>query len=141
MPAKSATKGFVYLIGAGPGDPGLITVKGRDCLAKAQVVMYDYLANDELLRLAPKGAELIYDGKVGRVGTLKRDRISECYFPAGGCPLGVDLFSQCGGIRFGEKTPQRNFDKRWIAQELGPVCVGPPKGLHHPVYGRGGLMA
>ena len=65
MPAKPTTQGYVYLIGAGPGDPGLITVKGRDCLARAQVVLYDYLANDELLRIAPQDAELIYAGKVG----------------------------------------------------------------------------
>ena len=77
MPAKSATKGFVYLIGAGPGDPGLITVKGKECLAKAQVVMYDYLANDELLRLAPKGAELIYAGKVGGEHNREQSQINE----------------------------------------------------------------
>jgi len=65
------------LIGAGPGDPGLITVKGRDCLAKAQVVMYDYLANDELLRLAPKGAELIYAGKVGGEHNRQQSQINE----------------------------------------------------------------
>lgn len=69
--------GYVYLIGAGPGDPGLITVKGRDCLAKAQVVMYDYLANEELLRLAPKGAELIYAGKVGGEHNREQSQINE----------------------------------------------------------------
>ena len=77
MPAKSLTKGFVYLIGAGPGDPGLITVKGRDCLARAQVVLYDYLANDELLRLAPDGAELIYAGKVGGEHNREQSQINE----------------------------------------------------------------
>jgi len=77
MPAKSLTRGFVYLIGAGPGDPGLITVKGRDCLARAQVVMYDYLANDELLRLAPKGAELIYAGKIGGEHNREQSQINE----------------------------------------------------------------
>lgn len=55
-------KGIVYLIGAGPGDPGLITVRGRDCLRRAEVVVYDYLANPELLREAPQ-AEAIYVGK------------------------------------------------------------------------------
>jgi uroporphyrinogen III methyltransferase/synthase len=55
-------KGIVYLIGAGPGDPGLITVKGLACLKRAEVVIYDYLANPELLREAP-GAEQIYVGK------------------------------------------------------------------------------
>jgi len=77
MPAKAAKKGFVYLIGAGPGDPGLITVKGRDCLAGAQVVLYDYLANDELLRLAPKGAELIYAGKVGGEHNRAQSQIND----------------------------------------------------------------
>ncbi|RNC72290.1 MAG: uroporphyrinogen-III C-methyltransferase [Desulfuromonadales bacterium] len=65
MPDKSLKKSLVYLIGAGPGDPGLITVKGRECLGRADVVIYDYLANDDLLRLARPDAELIYAGKVG----------------------------------------------------------------------------
>lgn len=77
MTAHTEKRGFVYLIGAGPGDPGLITVKGRDCLAKAQVVLYDYLANDELLRLAPKGAELIYAGKVGGEHNREQNQINE----------------------------------------------------------------
>jgi len=77
MTALAGKKGFVYLIGAGPGDPGLITVKGRDCLAMAQVVMYDYLANDELLRLAPQGAELIYAGKVGGEHNREQSQIND----------------------------------------------------------------
>lgn len=56
--------GKVYLIGAGPGDPGLLTLKGRDCLARADVVIYDYLANPLLLGHAPPAAEKIYVGKV-----------------------------------------------------------------------------
>lgn len=77
MTAEARNKGYVYLIGAGPGDPGLITVKGSACLAKAQVVMYDYLANEELLRLAPKGAELIYAGKVGGEHNREQSQINE----------------------------------------------------------------
>jgi len=53
----------VYLVGAGPGDPDLITVKGRDVLAHADAVFHDHLANEALLRLAPSHAELIYVGK------------------------------------------------------------------------------
>ena len=77
MKQEAGKNGFVYLIGAGPGDPGLITVKGRDCLAKAQVVLYDYLANDELLRLAPKGAELVYAGKVGGEHNREQSQIND----------------------------------------------------------------
>ena len=55
--------GTVYLIGAGPGDPGLITVKGLDILRRADVVVYDRLAPSELLREARPDAELIDAGK------------------------------------------------------------------------------
>jgi len=54
--------GKVYLIGAGPGDPGLLTLKGRDCLRRADVVIYDYLANPAFLEEAP-AAEKVYVGK------------------------------------------------------------------------------
>jgi len=53
----------VYLVGAGPGDTGLITVKGLRCLQQADVVLYDKLANPQLLQEAPEDAELIYVGK------------------------------------------------------------------------------
>jgi uroporphyrinogen III methyltransferase/synthase len=52
-------KGKVYLIGAGPGDPGLITVRGAECLAQADLVLYDYLVNPELLRYASKASERV----------------------------------------------------------------------------------
>ena len=57
--------GKVYLIGAGPGDPGLFTLRGVTCLHQADVVVYDYLANPRLLSYAKPGAELIYVGKKG----------------------------------------------------------------------------
>ena len=56
-------QGIVYLIGAGPGDPGLITVKGLECLRRADVVVYDYLANPVFLDEASPEAERIYVGK------------------------------------------------------------------------------
>ena len=66
----------VYLIGAGPGDPGLLTLKGRDILSRADVVVYDYLANDALLAHAREGAELIYVGKKGGDHTLPQGEIN-----------------------------------------------------------------
>jgi len=63
---NSASNGKVYLVGAGPGDPGLLTLKGKECLERADVVLYDYLANPALLQYAPDRAERIYVGRRGR---------------------------------------------------------------------------
>src|SRR5512146_529361 len=68
--------GKVYLIGAGPGDPGLITVKGLECVKKADVIIYDYLANERLLDQRRTEAELIYVGKQGGRHTLPQDQIN-----------------------------------------------------------------
>lgn len=69
-------KGKVYLVGAGPGDPGLITVKGIKALNKAEVVVYDYLANPKLLSHVPPEAERIYVGKKGGCHTLSQEGIN-----------------------------------------------------------------
>jgi len=66
----------VYLIGAGPGDPGLLTLKGKQCLEAADVVVYDYLANEALLAHARPEAERIYVGKRGGDHTLPQDQIA-----------------------------------------------------------------
>src|SRR5262249_12845178 len=55
--------GKVYLVGAGPGDPNLLTLKGKNCLGRAEVVLYDRLVSAELLEHAAPSAELIYVGK------------------------------------------------------------------------------
>ncbi len=58
-------RGKVYLVGAGPGDPGLLTLRGKYLLERAEVVVYDYLANKKLLRYVPADAEFVYAGKKG----------------------------------------------------------------------------
>jgi uroporphyrinogen III methyltransferase/synthase len=68
--------GIVYLVGAGPGAPGLITVRGVECLQQAQVVVYDYLANELLLNHAPATAERIYAGKIGGRHNQDQDEIN-----------------------------------------------------------------
>ncbi len=70
-------KGKVYIIGAGPGDPGLITLRGVECLTEADVVVYDYLVAPEILRHARKDARLIYAGKQGGSHTLSQRQINE----------------------------------------------------------------
>ena len=69
-------KGIVYLVGAGPGDPGLMTLKGAECLAGADAVVYDFLANPALLSHASAGAEMIYVGKKGSDHTLGQGEIN-----------------------------------------------------------------
>src|SRR5580704_13585750 len=63
MPQHHATK--VYIVGAGPGDPGLVPLRGHECLARADVVLYDYLVNPRILALAPRSAELVCLGRHG----------------------------------------------------------------------------
>lgn len=70
------SKGRVYLVGAGPGDPGLLTLKGKALLERAEVVIYDYLANEEFLAFAPPEAERIYVGKKGGDHTMRQGDIN-----------------------------------------------------------------
>lgn len=69
-------KGKVYLVGAGPGDPGLITVKGLECVRKADVIVYDRLAGRGILSHASPDAELIYVGKGPDRHTMKQEEIN-----------------------------------------------------------------
>ena len=69
-------QGKVYLVGAGPGDPGLLTLKAKECIEKADVVVYDNLANRVFLNYARKGAELVYAGKEGGRHHLTQDEIN-----------------------------------------------------------------
>lgn len=67
---------MVYLVGAGPGDPKLITLKGLECIQKAQVVVYDRLVSPRLLSHVRPDAELIYAGKSPDKHTFKQDEIN-----------------------------------------------------------------
>jgi uroporphyrinogen III methyltransferase / synthase len=69
-------KGIVYLVGAGPGDPELITVKAIRLLKEADAVVYDRLANPRILQAIPKRAQLHYVGKASSRHTLTQDRIN-----------------------------------------------------------------
>ena len=75
--------GIVYLVGAGPGDPSLITLRGVECLKKAEVVVYDYLANEQLLNHAPESAERIYAGKIGGRHNQGQDEINNALVEKG----------------------------------------------------------
>ena len=69
--------GKVYLLGAGPGDPGLITVKATQCIQSCDVIIYDYLASPALLSIATENTEMIYVGKKGGDHTMKQEQINQ----------------------------------------------------------------
>src|SRR5438105_3904636 len=69
--------GKVYLVGAGPGDPGLITWRGVECLRRADAVLYDYLVNPRILAHANANAELICLGHHGRDRIMPQSEIND----------------------------------------------------------------
>ena len=109
-------KGKVYLVGAGPGDPGLITVKGLECIQQADVLIYDYLASPVLLKYASNHAEQIYVGKKGGNHTLSQDGINALIVEK--AKKGAVVTRLKGGDPFifgrgGEEAEQRvNFRKK-----------------------------
>ena len=77
MEQHSSEIGIVYLVGAGPGDVGLITVKGLNCLQEADVVVYDRLSSPQLLRYMKQGARRIYVGKLPDRHAMKQADINQ----------------------------------------------------------------
>lgn len=69
--------GIVYLVGAGPGDPGLLTLRGAQLIGRAEVLVYDYLASPKILDLAPKSCRRIYVGKMSGNHAKTQDEINE----------------------------------------------------------------
>ncbi|HLI29518.1 MAG TPA: uroporphyrinogen-III C-methyltransferase, partial [Terriglobia bacterium] len=68
--------GIVYLVGAGPGDPGLLTLKGKSLLERANCVVYDFLANEELLRYTRADCHKVYAGKRAGRHTMTQEQIN-----------------------------------------------------------------
>jgi uroporphyrinogen III methyltransferase/synthase len=75
--SASKSIGTVYLLGAGPGDLGLVTLRAKECTEHADVIVYDHLANPEMLNWAREDAELIYAGKQSGESRLSQDQINE----------------------------------------------------------------
>src|SRR5207247_8363282 len=69
--------GIVYLVGAGPGDAGLLTLRGAELLGRADVVIYDALVNPDLLRLVPRPAEIIYGGKRAKEHAIPQAELNQ----------------------------------------------------------------
>src|SRR5882724_5404718 len=69
-------RGKVSLVGAGPGDLGLVTLRAKECVEQADVIIYDYLANPEMLGWAREDAEVIYAGKKAGDHALSQEQIN-----------------------------------------------------------------
>src|SRR5260370_42373553 len=76
--SKSVSKtGKVYLVGAGPGDLGVVTLRAKECIERADVIVYDHLANPEMLGWARDDAEIIYAGKKAGEHALSQEEINK----------------------------------------------------------------
>jgi len=69
-------RGRVYIVGAGPGDPGLLTLKGKRCLEEADIIVYDYLVNEDILAHGRSGVRRVRLGKPGSAGRLSQDEVN-----------------------------------------------------------------
>ena len=69
-------KGKVWLVGAGPGDPGLFTIKGKEILEQAEVVVFDRLVGQDILNMIPKKAEMYDAGKRAGNHTMAQEQIN-----------------------------------------------------------------
>src|SRR5437016_8118774 len=76
MSKNKSSSGEVYLVGAGPGDLGLVTLRAKECIENADVIVYDHLANPETLRWARDDAEIIYAGKEPGGSQLSQQEIN-----------------------------------------------------------------
>ena len=106
--------GTVYLVGAGPGDLGLITVRARELIETADVLLYDYLANPKLLEWTKEGAEAIYVGKSNQRHSIPQDEIEEILVNR--AQKGLNVVRLKGGDPFvfgrgGEEIEQLEIDK------------------------------
>src|SRR5438445_7743181 len=73
---STSTKGKVYLVGAGPGDLGLVTLRAKERIETADVIVYDHLANPEMLSWARDDAEIVYAGKEAGGSQLNQQQIN-----------------------------------------------------------------
>ena len=126
------SKGCIYLVGTGPGDPGLITVRGMDLLACADVVVYDYLIPQRLLENVPPGAELIYVGKRAGQHTMRQGDINKLLVEK--ARAGAKVVRLKGGDPF---VFARGGEEALVAVEAGvdfEVVPGITAGIAGPAY-------
>lgn len=124
--------GFVFIVGAGPGDPKLITIRGLECIQKADVILYDRLVNAELLKHTKPEAELIYCGKEPGKHGLIQDEIHRVLVEQAG--LGKQVLRLKGGDPF---IFGRGAEEAAILRKAGipfEIVPGITAGIAAPAY-------
>jgi len=114
-------RGVVYLVGAGPGDPGLMTVRGRDLLRSADVVVFDRLIGRELLAESRDGAELVDVGKMPGRHRVPQEQINEIIVDR--ARRGLTVVRLKGGDPF---VFGRGFEEWTACREAGVECIVVP---------------
>ncbi len=141
MERNSNKTGMVYLVGAGPGDPELLTLKGKRLLSQAEVLVYDRLASSEFLKLVPDTCEKIYVGKVPGHHSMVQEEINQVLVKYG--LLGKNVVRLKGGDPFvfgrgGEEILE--LEKHDIPYEVVSGVTSPVAALAHagiPITHRG----
>jgi len=147
MPLEAPSRGCVYLVGAGPGDPGLITMRGVECLRRADLVLYDYLANPRLLDHAPAGAERVCLGRHGGGGILSQAEINAWLVRAASAGQVVVRLKGGDPAVFGRASEEvAALDAAGIRYEIVPgitaaLAVGSYAGFHLTDRGQASAVA
>ncbi len=132
---------MVYLIGAGPGDAGLLTLKAHEILSQAEVLIYDKLADKKLLNFAPANCEKIYVGKAAGKHTLRQEEINQLLADKGATGKkvvrlkGGDPFVFGRGGEEGIFLHERNIDFEIVPGVTSAISVPAYAGI--PVTHRG----
>lgn len=118
---RVAEKGKVYLVGAGPGDPGLLTLRARDLLESCDVVFYDHLVNPEILTAVSPVSELFYVGKIGGAKQTAQSRINRLLLDSARLGKGVVRLKGGDPFIYGRGGEEAEFlHKAGIGFEIVP---------------------
>ncbi|GKV65369.1 MULTISPECIES: uroporphyrinogen-III C-methyltransferase [unclassified Sporosarcina] len=124
--------GFVYIVGAGPGDPKLLTIRGLECIQQADVILYDRLVNVELLTHAKAQAELVYCGKEPGKHGMIQDEIHRVLVEQ--ASLGKQVLRLKGGDPF---VFGRGAEEAAVLRQAGipfEIVPGISAGIAAPAY-------
>src|SRR3954453_2607534 len=145
MTLGGARHGIVYLVGAGPGDPGLLTRRGADVLSRADVVVYDHLASSRLLDLARASALRICAGKSSGHCTLNQEQINQILHEHASSGRVVVRLKGGDPLVFGRGAEEAEFlSRHGIAFEIVPgvtAGVGATAFAGIPITHRGAASA